>query len=282
MIFRTLSRAALKWQADHASYLGAAIAYYALFSTAPLLILAIAVSGLIFGEDAAEGKLVGTLSEYVGPESAQAIQSLVHQAEPGSGWAAVISGLVLFLAAVSLFQQMRTALRIIWKLPPRPENVVTGTVRSYLLAFATLLVTLIFAFLLVASSTSLTLVLEVWGHALLSNPLVFRLVNLGVSVFLLTLALTFCFRLLSDGVIPYRYHLTGALVTAILFVLGKWLFGFYLASTSLRTAYGAASSLVVFLVWVYYSAQLIFFGAEVVQVLREPESTATSGTPAAT
>lgn len=263
-MLRTLYQAGLRWQADNASYLGAAIAYYALFSVAPLLVIAIAVAGMVYGREAAEGKLVATLSDHVGPETARTLQGLVHQAEVGSGVAAVVGGAVLLFMAMSLFQQLKTALAILWKLPPRQEALVAGTVRSYLLAFATLLVAVLFATGVVVSSTAATLFLEVGGH-----PLLYRAGNLALSLVVLTLGFVFLFRLLSDGRVEYRHLWAGAFVTAVLFVLGKWLFGVYLRNTSLLSAYGAASSLVVFLVWVYYSAQLVFYGAEVVQVRRE-------------
>lgn len=271
-MLRTLYQAGLRWQADNASYLGAAIAYYALFSVAPLLVIAVAVVGIVYGREAAEGKLVQTLSEHVGPETARTLQDLVHQAEVGSGVAAVVGVALLLFLAMSLFQQLKTALRIIWKLPPKSEGLIAGTVRSYLHAFATLLVAVVFATVVVASSTVFTLVLEVWGHVLLDRPGLLKLANLGVSLLVLTLGFLFLFRLLSEGEVQYRHLWAGAFVTAVLFVLGKWLFGLYLANTSLRSAYGAASSLVVFLVWVYYSAQLLFYGAEVVQVQREAAS----------
>ncbi len=269
-MIRTLYQAAVRWQADRASFLGAAIAYYALFSTVPLLIVSIAVAGQFYGKEAAEGKLVATLSEHIGPESAQNLQDLVRSAAIGSGWAALFGSLLLLFTAMGLFLQLRIALQIIWKLTPRKEDIVTGTVRGYLLAFTSMLIVVVFASLIVGGSTTLTLVLEVWGQRYFgSNPLFLRLANLAASLLVLTLTVLFLFRLLSERRIPYRHLVTGAFVTAALFVLGKYLFGLYLASTTLRSAYGAASSLVVFLVWVYYSAQLIFFGAEVVQIRRE-------------
>lgn len=268
MNLRMLGQAAVQWQTDKASYLGAAIAYYSLFSVAPILVLAIATAGLVYGKEAAEGKLVGTLQEYVGADSAATLQSLVRQAEPGSGWAAVVGVVVLLVTALGLFQQIKTALHHIWKLESLDEGIVAGTVRSYLLAFITLLISCLFAVCVVSTSTLLTLVLPAWGPRLVQNPLVTYLADFAGSVLLITVLLAFLFRFFSDGRIPYRHLWGGAFVGAFLFVLGKWLFALYLANGAPGTAYGAAGSLVVFLVWVYYSAQLVFFGAEVVQVSR--------------
>jgi membrane protein len=271
-MLRTLRQAAIQWQEDRASYLGAAIAYYALFSIGPLLVIAIALAGLVYGKEAAEGRLVDTLAEYVGRDSATALQDIVHKAAtPESGWAAIIGGLILLFMALGLFQQLKLALQMIWKLQPvKGEGVIAGTVRGYLLALATLLVSVIFAVVFVGGTTVVTLILEVWGHRLLDYPFAVWLISIAVDLVMLTVGFVFLFRLLSDGKISYRYLWGGSLLTAVLFVIGKYLFGFYLANTTILTAYGAASSLVVFLVWVYYSAQMIFFGAEVIQVSRQP------------
>jgi membrane protein len=272
MIGTTLRQAGQQWVADKASYLGAAIAYYTLFSAAPLLIVAIAVAGLVYGEAAAQQQLVDQLAEYIGENSAKAVQDMVKSAhQPGSGWAAGFGSALLLFAALGLFQQLKTALHLIWKLPAvNAGGFVRGTVREYLQSFAVLLVAVIFATLLLSVATVATIAIEAWGQFFPGGPAVWRAINLAASLLLLTLLVVFVFRLLSDGRIAYRHLWGGGFVTAILFVLGKWLFGFYLAHTSLSSAYGAASSLVVFLVWVYYSAQMIFFGAEVVQVRRSP------------
>jgi membrane protein len=274
MILRTLRQAAIQWQEDRASYLGAAIAYYALFSVGPLLVISIAVAGFAYGKEAAEGRLVETLQAYVGPDSAALLQDQIHKAAtPTGGWAALIGGIVLLFTALGLFQQMRVALQIIWKLKPRTaEGLVEGTVRDYLLAFTSLLVAVVFGVVTVGGCTTLTLVIGVWGPTFLADAYWALLFNFGATLVLLTLVFVFLFRLLSDGRIRFRYLWGGAFVTAVLFAIGKILFAIYLANTTVLTAYGAASSLVVFLVWVYYSAQLVFFGAEVVQVSR-PEET---------
>jgi membrane protein len=279
MILRTLRQAAILWQADRASYLGAAIAYYALFSVGPLLVISIAVAGMAFGQEAAEGTLVQKLKEFVGPDSAALLQEMVHKSTPASGWAALIGGIVLLFTALGLFQQLRVALQIIWKLKPRSaEGLVEGTVRDYLLAFTTLLVSVVFGVVTVGGCTILTLVLGVWGPRFLVEPSSVLILNFGATLLLLTVVFVFLFRLFSDGRIRFRYLWGGAFVTAVMFANGKFLFALYLASTSVLSAYGAASSLVVFLVWVYYSAQLIFFGAEVVQVSRS--SSEGTGKPA--
>lgn len=271
-MLQTLRQAAVQWQNDKASYLGAAIAYYALFSVGPLLVIAIAVAGMVYGHRDAEGRLVEVLGGYVGADSAQALQDLVQQSsKTSSGWAALIGGGVLLFTALGLFQQIKLGLHIIWKLDLDPnEGLVAGTVRSYVLALATLLVAVIFAVVVVVGSTMGTLLLQVWGGQVFESLWLAWLAYLAGTLLVLTLLFVFLFRLFSDGRIAYRHLWGGGFVTAVLFVLGKWLFGLYLASTSVLSAYGAASSLVVFLVWVYYSAQLVFFGAEVVQVSRQP------------
>ncbi len=274
-MFRTIHQAALQWQKDRASFLGAAVAYYTLFSIAPLSIIAIAVVGLVFGEDAVEQRLVTQLSDYTGEEAARGIQTLVQNTRHSTTnwWAFGIGvGLLLFMA-LSLFQQIRTALHLIWKLPPDPKDtLIRGTVKDYLLALAMIGVSVMFVIALFLSTTVITVGIEIWGQDLIRNLHLpgdldqWRLANLGVMFVLLTILVMFTYRILSDGRLPYRSLWGGAALAAMMFIAGKWLFGFYLANASLASTYGAASSVVVFLVWVYYTAQTFFFGAEVVQV----------------
>jgi membrane protein len=268
-MFRTIRQAAVQWQSDRASLLGAAVAYYTLFSFAPLLIITIAVAGIAFGQDAVEGRLVGYLTDYIGADSAEAIQTMIRQTRhPRTNWCAfaIGVGLLLFIA-LSLFQQLRTALQMIWKLPPDPsEGLVRATVKDYLSALAMIGIAVLFVLLLLIGTTVVTIGIEVWGHFLPGDQAIWRVGNIGVMFVLMTAFLVVTFRILSDGRMPYRCLWGGSALAAILFISGKWLFGIYLAHTTLATAYGAASSVVVFLVWVYYTAQVFFFGAEVVQV----------------
>ena len=268
-MFRTIRQAAVQWSNDRASLYGAAVAYYTLFSLAPLLIIAIAVIGLVFGEDAVEGRLVSQLTEFVGIESAQAIQSIIQQTRhPSANWWAfgIGAGLLLF-TALGLFQQIRTALHLIWKLPPDPrDGVIRGTIRDYFLALAMIGVSVMFVLLLLISASVVTIGIEFFGRFLPGDSTGWQAANIALLFVLLTLVMVMTYRILSDGRIPYRCLWGGSALAAMLFVAGRWLFGFYLAHTSLTSTYGAASSVVVFLVWVYYMAQAFFFGAEVVQV----------------
>jgi membrane protein len=268
-MFRTIRQAAVQWQSDRASFLGAAVAYYTLFSIAPLLIIAIAVVGLVYGEDAVEGRLVNDLSDYVGDDSASTIQTIIQQTRhPRSNWwAFAVGASLLIVMALGLFQQIRTALHQIWKLPPPPsESLIHSTIKDYVLAFAMICVSVLFVLLVLLSTTVTTIIIEVWGHFLPGELADWRLANIGVTFVLITLLLVMTYRILSDRRLPYGCLWGGAALAAILFISGKWLFGVYLAHASLATTYGAASSVVVFLVWVYYTAQVFFFGAEVVQV----------------
>lgn len=282
-MFRTIRQAAVQWQSDRASVLGAAVAYYTLFSVAPLLIITIAIAGIAFGRDAVEGRLVTSLTDYVGAESADAIQTMIRQTRhPQTNWwaFAIGVGLLLFMA-LSLFQQLRTALHLIWKLPPDPQDgLVRGTIKEYLRALAMIGISVLFVVLLLIGTTLVTIGIEIWGDFLPGDVAVWRVGNIGMMFVLVTVLLAMTYRILSDGRMPYRCLWGGSALAALLFISGKWLFSIYLAHTTLATTYGAAGSVVVFLVWVYYTAQTVFFGAEVVQVkaqqLRERQQKGTT------
>jgi membrane protein len=275
-VFRLLARAGHEWTADRASFLGAALAYYALFSMAPVLLIAIVIAGLAFGEEAAEGNVVGYLTDYVGPDSAQAVQALIRAARviPGGQWRSLVGVAVLLYAAINLFQQARTALNLVWKLPDPPTGGLTRWLRDLVSGFILVLIVGMFVMLLAASSLATAWLMEdpAW-HAVL-NATSWPASEFGIALALQTLALIFAFRFLSDGRVPYRHLILGSFVAALLLSAGKLLFGLYLRFSNVATVYGAASSIVVFLVWIYFSAQIVIYGAEIVKVSMRKDSQA--------
>jgi len=267
---RILFRSARQFGADGASQMGAALAYYALFSTAPLLVLAVMLSGPIFGEQAARDRVRQHLTEVVGPETAREVNSLMETAARPSGGtlAAALGGAVLLLGALSVFLHVRRCLCIIWRLDSPGRRGVIETLLNYLLAIVMVLCVGILLLLSLAASTALPLLVDFLGKDFPVGARFWHWLDAGVSFALLTLFFALVFRVMSERRILWRHVLYGSVISALLFTAGKTLISLYLYYTSTASAYGAAGSWVVFLVWVYYSAQIIFFGAELVQARR--------------
>lgn len=284
-VLSTLYRAGLAWNSHNASFLGAALAYYTLFSIAPLLIIAIAMVGIVYGRDAVEQKVVAQLRDYVGVDAAKMVQDLIQNAwnQETSLLATVVGGGLLLLAAANLFRQLRIALDMLWSLPPLPHrNVVISTVISYLLGVLMVLVAACFWLALMAGDAALTIYIRQAGDLLPGGEFHWKIGQYSLLFALLTTFIMLTFRFLSLGRIHYRHLWFGAMAGAGLFLLGRLAFGYYLAAMGeqLATAFGAASSLVIFLVWVYYSAQIVFYAAEIVKVKKEDADSAAASKPA--
>jgi len=268
--FRILFRAARQFGADGASQMGAALAYYALFSTAPLLVLAVMLSGLIFGEQVARDRVRQHLTEYVGPESAREVNKLMETATKPTGGtlAAVLGGTALVLGALSIFLHVRRCLCVIWRLDSPGSQRVLAALLNYLLAIIMVLCVGVLLFLSLAVSTAVPMLVDFLGKDFPVGERFWQGLDAGISFALLTLFFALVFRVMSGRRIAKHHVLYGSVITALLFTAGKTLIGLYLAYSSTASAYGAAGSLVVFLVWVYYSSQITFFGAELVQARR--------------
>lgn len=257
-----------EFQADDVSRMGAALAYYTVFSVAPIFVMAVAVAGAVFGEEAATGKLYSQLEGLLGDTAAAAVQSIVQDADrAGGGAVATVVGVVtLLLGASSVFVQLRGALNRMWGVVPRKAATLWATVRARLMSIA-----LVFAmgFLLMVSLVASAVIagLETWLSGLLPfPPFLLELVNQLVSLGVLTLLFAVIYKYLPDTKIDWSDVWAGSVATAALFTIGKFAIGQYLGRSSIASSYGAAGSLVVLLVWVYYSAQLVLLGAEFTQV----------------
>ncbi len=261
---RILMRAGRRWIADSAPQLGAGLAYYSLFSVAPLLIIAAAIAGVVFGEESVRRSLESQLADQIGPEPAKALLALVEAAnKPRQGfWAGLIGGGALIVGAVSFFASLRAALASIWKSAAiAPPSGIMGVVRTY--AIATVLVVLAGLLLMAALLISSTLAaLEGLGRDLPGSASLWRALEFAVSFGVTVLVFATVFRLTSH--FRWRHVWLGAVATSILYAIGKMLFALYVEWSGVQSGYGAAGALVVFLVWVYYTAQIILFGAEVV------------------
>jgi membrane protein len=257
-----------EWNDDKASRLAAALSYYTIFSIAPLLIIAIGVAGLVFGHDAAMNQVVGQIRGMVGEDGAQVIQTILQNASKTTSGiiATVVGGVTLLIGASGAFGQLQDSLNTIWEVKPKKGRGVKGLVRDRFLSFS---MVLFIGFLLLASLL-LTAVLAGIGKYLSDllpmSSLVLQAMNFGVSLTVTAFLFALIFKVLPDAIVRWRDVWVGALVTALLFSLGRFLIGLYLGRASIGSAYGAAGSLVVLLFWVYYSAQILFLGAEFTQV----------------
>ena len=273
------------WTEDGAARLAAALAYYAVFSIAPILLIAIAIAGLVFGQEAAQGQLFGQLRGLVGEQGAAALQDMTQNArKPASGIAAGLIGLAMLLFGASgVMGELKFALNRIWEVETKKSSGIFTMIRQRFFSFTMvlavgflLLVSLVVSAALAAMGRSF----EAWMPA--AEP-VMHIVQLVVSFLVATGLFALLFRYVPDAKVAWRDVWPGAAATALLFTLGKFLIGLYLGKGSFSSTYGAAGSLVIFLAWVYYSAQILFLGAEFTQVFAsargraiEPEAGAAS------
>ncbi len=266
--FRIILRACRQWSANADSRLGAALAYYTLFSIAPLLVIAVTIAGAVFGEEAARGHLELQLRDIVGQDVARAIERLVENAsQPRKGdWAPTVSVALLVIGALSVFLHVRGALSMIWKLEPPRGSTWLGVLLDYTLA----LVMIVFSGVFLVASLAANMLVTIFEKTLHASwpEMPWHWLEVGVSFLSLTILFAAMYRILSAGRIPLRYVLYGSFIAAVLFTLGKTLLAWYFVYASPVSAYGAAGSLVAFLIWVYYSSQILFFGAELIQVRR--------------
>jgi len=248
--------------ADEALTRGAAIAYYTIFSIAPLLIIVIAIAGLAFGRDAAEGAVVGQLSGLMGEQSATVLQSMITSANNwGAGLLATIIGLVtLLLTATGTFAEIQSALNAIWKAAPSAN--LTAIVRARLLSLG-LVVTLGFLMLVsLVVSAALAALGSYLDYLVPGGQILIAVANFVLSLTIISALFAAIYKILPDKPISWRDVGVGAVATALLFVLGKSLIGFYIGSSGVASSYGAAGALLIILLWVYYSPQVFLLGAE--------------------
>lgn len=268
VVGRLLKETFSEWQQDKAERLAAALAYYTVFSLAPLLVIVMAIAGSIFGRQAARNQIVTEIQGLVGKQGAQFIQAAIQNAnKPHAGTiASIISIVILLLGATWVFGGLQDALNTIWEVQPKPGRGVITTIRSRFLSFAMILV---IGFLLLVSlviSTGLTAATSFLGNALAGFDWIWQLVNFIISFVVVTLLFALIYKVLPDVKITWKDVWVGAAMTSVLFTIGKFLLGLYLGNGSFGSSYGAAGSLVIILAWVYYAAQILFFGAEFTQV----------------
>jgi membrane protein len=269
-VFTLLKQTFNEWLQDKAPQLGAALAYYTVFSLAPLILILLAIVGVIFRDDPAGAwdKITQQMGYFLDPSALQVVQGIAQKAsQPGKSTVATIIGIALALfGATGVFGQLQDALNTIWGVKAKPAQGILGFLRARFLSFA--MVAGICFLLLV--SLAIEALLKGFSHyvqSMLPGGIV-----VAVSVYLIfdfavvVLLFAMIFKFLPDVRIQWRDVWIGAVMTAILFLIGKWLLGLYLGSGAAGSAYGAASSLITLLLWIYYSSQILLFGAEFTQV----------------
>jgi membrane protein len=263
-LWEILKKAGNSWLEDKASRMGAALAYYSVFSVAPLLLVALGITGVFFGERAAKKELHQQISETVGAPVAGAVEEIlgnIHRS--GSGVPGSVIGVaILLFGASGVFAELQDALNTIWKVTPQPGAGVWAVIRDRLVSF---LVVVSSGVLLIASlvvSTAVVGFQEALRTGMPGGDWLWWLCNLVVSFGIVAILFALIYELLPDTTVQWRDVWLGAILAALLFTLGKYLIGLYLTRGAVTSAFGAAGSVIVLLVWVYYSSQILLFGAE--------------------
>ncbi len=265
LFYRLARQSVTAWIDDYAPSMGAAISYYTVFSIAPLLIIVIAVAGLVWGRDAVQGEIVAQLTGLIGQDGAIGVQALIESAnKPAKGvLATLISVGVLLVGATTVFAELQSALDRVWDVPPSQKaSGIWATLRARLLSLGFILglgfllsVSLVFSAAVAA--------LGGWANGLFPGwEVVLQIVNTAISLGISSLLFAMIFKLMPQARVSWRDVWVGAAVTAVLFEIGKALIGLYIGKSSVTSSFAAAGSLVVLLVWVYYSAQIFLLGAE--------------------
>jgi membrane protein len=259
-----LRAAASAWVDDYAPSMGAALAFYTLFSIAPLLLIVISLAGLVFGEPAARGEIMAQLTDLLGSDSARTIESLLQGLNrPGAGAVGTLVGLgALLVGATTVFAELQDAMDRIWRAPTRPQGGLWGLLRARLLSLGLVLG---IGFLLIVSlimSAALAALGKWWGPWFGEIAFVANTLNFVTSFVLISSMFAMIYKCIPRVRVAWRDVWIGAALTALLFTVGKSLIGLYIGRSGVASPFGAAASLVVLLLWIYYSAQIFLLGAE--------------------
>jgi len=269
------------WLDDDAATLAAGLAYYALLSLAPLLVISISVAGWFLGAEAARGQVAGELAAIVGTQGAHAIEGVVASGkEPQRGVLSAVVGIVtLFVGASGVFGQLQASLNRIWEVKPKPDRGFWILVKERFFSFTMVLGV---AFLLLVSlvlSSILSSLGTFLADALPGGALLWQLLSFALSFGVITVLFALIFKVIPDAKVQWRDVWIGAAVTALLFAIGKQLLALYLGKAAVGSSYGAAGSIVALVVWVYYAAQILFMGAEFTQVQARHRGSSIEPTP---
>lgn len=262
-----LKEAAMGFAGDNAPRLGAALAYYTVFSMAPLILITITIAGAVFGEEAARGQVFAHMRGLIGHTGAEVVNEMVKDASrAGTGAIATTLGIAaLLFGASGVFGQLRAALNTIFHVQPKDTPIVLGFLKERFLSVATVIVIGFLLLVALIVDTAISAAGDYMAHRLPGGEGLWHAVELVVSTAMITALFALVFRYMPDVRIPWRDVWIGAVVTAVLFSIGKFALGLYLGKKATESTHSAAGALIVLLLWVYYSAQILFFGAELTQ-----------------
>jgi membrane protein len=264
--WRLLRSTARDWYQDRAQRLGAALAFYTLFALAPGLVVLIPLTGVLLGRRAAQGHIVDQIESLIGRAGAEAIEAMIVSAGTEGAGITTIAVITLVFGLWWVFGELQDALNTIWGVMPRPDRGFLSIVRERFLSFALVVGVGFLLLVSLAISAWLAALGEIFAHLLPAPAVVLEAVNGLISLCVTTFLFAMIFKVLPDVYVAWRDVWLGAVLTSVLFTLGKVFIGLYLGRATIGSAYGAAGSLVVILLWVYYSAQILFFGAEFTKV----------------
>ena len=268
-----------KWSEHQAPRLGASVAFYSVLSFAPLLILLTAVIALVFGQQSAQGALISEARQLIGDRGAETVESLLKNAQkPSSGiFASIVAFATLLFGASGVFTELQDALNVIWESTAQSASGFIGIIKQRIFSFG---MVLSIGFLLLVSlllSAGLAYVGHSFGELIPVPPFILQIINFLVSFVVITILFGLMFKYVPAAKVAWRDVAVGAVGTALLFTIGKFLLGLYLGKASVGSTYGAAGSLVAVIVWIYYSAQIFFFGAEFTHVYAQSRGTEKAG-----
>ncbi len=250
---------------DNVPKLAAALSYLTIFSMAPLLVISVALAGLFFGRDAAQGRIVGEIAGLVGPEGARLVETAITNlyTDRAGPLATLVSIVTLFLTATAAFGDLHDSLNTMWGVKARSTgSSILRLVRHRVLSFGLVLATGFLLLVSLVASAGITALNEYWGASLALPPGVLEGANLVISLLMVFVLFSLMYKVLPDVRLSWQEVRIGAMATTVLFVIGKWLIGLYLGKSATASMFGAAGSLAILLLWVYYSAQIFFLGAE--------------------
>lgn len=259
-----------EWEFKEVAMLASSLAYFTVFSLAPLLMIVIIIVGAIFGEETAKQEIVEQLQQFLGNEGAVAIETIIENAQaPDTSenpFAILVNSALLAFGASKIFVYMQRALNRIWEIKPQPGRSIYNFIRKRILSFAMILV---IAFLLLVSfviNTFLASLIDWIGENFPGLNYILPIIDFFAFLFIISILIALIYQVLPDAEVRFKDALAGGTLTALLFVLGQFVFGVFLRNADVGSAYGVAGSLVIIIVWVYYSAHILLFGAEFTQV----------------
>ena len=262
-----MQEAAMSFAGDNVPRLGAALAYYTVFSMAPIILITITLAGAIFGEEAARGEVFAHMRRLVGDTGAEVVNEMVKDAARADtgAIAATVGIAALLFGASGVFGQLRAALNTIFHVQPKDTPIIRGFLKERFLSVATVIVIGFLLLVALIIDTAISAAGDYMEHRLRGGEMLWHVVELVVSTAMITALFALIFRYMPDVRIPWRDVWLGAIFTALLFSIGKFALGLYLGKKATESTHSAAGALIVLLLWVYYSAQILFLGAEVTQ-----------------